>query len=452
MKLKFKGWLLKEEAASSLLTPNPTKQNDPKFDFLVVLNAKEVYQVLKKHGFRFYKPDLSWSIPRFAYEKLPEQAKNELKSIGIDVGLFDLDRQTAFSQGQTKKAQVAVEKEKQIQQAQSDAENRKTLDYSGSKVDQIIKSELEAVKELSKKEDNEKIERMLDTIIHQVANMVDEAKKSKIIKDFMAMAARLYQYSARNQWLIYAQNPEASDVQSKTKWNELGRQVTPEGEKNAMIIFRPVGVRQKIVKSKELDRDTGEEKEVKRKVQFGMPKSYTIEYVYDISDTVEKPGSKSIYKPHSWRQDSNEPVEELGGIISGLLKYAKENEIPVDFKKLNFGLGGYATKHGITINSEFEGINKASTIIHEMAHKMMHFVEKKTDITRSEAEHDAETVAYTVLKFFGFESKDSPVYLSLWGGTKEKIKLRAKGIKETVSLLIRAIQEYYKLAGIQQPT
>lgn len=450
MNLKFKTWLLREETAGTLLSPNPNKQNDPKFDFLVVFNAKDIYQTLKKHGFRFYKPDLSWSIPRFAYEKLSDIAKNELKAAGVDVSLFEIDRQTAFAQGQAKKSQIANDRQNQAQQAQADEEKRKTLDYSGSRVDQLIKSELEAVKELSKREDNEKIEKMLDTIIHQVANMVDEAKKSKIIKDFLEMASRLYQYSARNQWLIYAQNPEATDVQSKTKWAELGRQVTEEGEKNAMIIFRPVGVRQKIVKTKEIDKSTGEEKEIKKRVQFGTPKSYKIEYVYDVSDTVERPGSKFIYKPHSWRQDSNEPVEELGGIISGLLRYAQENNIPVDFKKLNLGLGGYATKHGITINSEFEGINKASTIIHELAHKMMHFLEKKIDVTRQEAEQDAETVAYTVLKFFGFESKDSPIYLSLWGGNKEKIKLRAKGIKETVSLLIRAIQEYYKSEGAKQ--
>lgn len=443
--LQFKRWLLKEETASTLLSPNPNKSTDPNFDFLVVYNAKDIYQILKKYGFRFYKPELSWSLPRFAYEKLNDIAKNELKAAGVEVGLFDIDRQLAFSQGQIKKSEIKDEKEKQANQAKEDEEKRKTLDYSGSKVDQLIKSELEKVKELSKKEDNEKIEAMLDTIIHQVANMVDEAKKSKIIKDFLEMASKLYQYSARNQWLIYAQNPEATDVQSKTKWLEIGRQVTAEGEKNAMIIFRPVGVRQKVVKSKEIDKETGEEKEIKKRVQFGVPKSYTIEYVYDISDTVEKPGSKFVYKPHSWRQDSNEPVEELGGIISGLLKYAEENNIPVDFKKMNFGLGGYATKHGITINSEFEGINKASTLIHEMAHKMMHLLEKKMGVTRQEAEHDAETVAYTVLKFFGYTSVDSPVYLALWGGTKEKIKLRAKGIKETVSLLIRAIQEYYKM-------
>ena len=447
MNLNFKTWLIREEAASTVLVPNPTKQTDPKFDFLVVFNAKDIYQTLKKYGFRFYKKDLSWSLPRFAYEKLPEEAKNELKGVGVDLSLFDADRNVAFSKAQEKKAQIADEKQQQVQQAQADAEKRKTLDYSGSKIDQVIKSELETIKELSKKEDNEKIEAMLDTIIHQVANMVDEARKSKIIKDFLEMAGKLYHYSARNQWLIYAQNPEATDVQSKTKWAELGRQVTEEGEKNAMIIFRPIGVRMKTVKSKEIDKETGEEKEVKKRMQYGMPTSYTIEYVYDVSDTMEKPGSKFVYKPHSWRQDSNEPVEELAGIIKGLLEYAKQKDIPVDFKKLNFGLGGYANKHGITINDQFEGINKASTLIHEMAHKMMHFVEKKITMTREEAEHDAETVAYTVLKFFGFESKDSPIYLSLWGGTKEKIKLRAKGIKETVSLMIRAIQDYYKTQG-----
>jgi hypothetical protein len=111
-------------------------------------------------------------------------------------------------------------------------------------------------------------------------------------------------------------------------------------------------------------------------------------------------------------------------------------------------MGGYATAHGIHINNEYDGINKASTLVHELAHNLMHFVAEKLSLSREEAEHDAESIAYVFLKHFGFSSKDSPTYLALWKADKDKIKSRSKGIKDTVSKLIKAVEKYYKESDV----
>lgn len=408
--ISFKEWFLLQEAIQSILKVNPKKKDDPNYDFLLLVgNTFELKNKIKDAGFRWFQADKTWSMPRFVYNTLDPEKKKELEDAGISFAPFEDPRDVVLGS----KAEI--------------------------KVDQSIKQELETVKELATSgQQNEKINAILDHIIEEIANLTDEAKKSDLIKNFLMMASRLYKYSVRNQWLIFAQNPHATDVQSMTNWVKLGRKLKQDAEKNRMIIFAPVGVKMITVK----DEKTGEEK----KVKIGMPTRFKISYVYDIADTEPIPGAKDIYQPHSWRQDSNEPVEELGGIINALLKFAEEKKIPVDFKKLDFALGGYATKHGIVVNNIYDGMNKASTLVHELAHNMMHFKDNEAKIDRHEAEHDAESIAYVFLKHFGFVSKDSPTYLALWKADKDKIMLRSKNIKSTVSELIKAVEKYYKEA------
>lgn len=408
--ISFKEWFLLQETVQSILKVNPKKQDDPNYDFLVLVgNTFAIKDKIKDAGFRWFQVDKTWSMPRFVFNTLDPEKKKDLENAGISFAPFEEPRDTVLGT----KAEI--------------------------KVDQSIKQELETIKDLATSgQQNEKINAILDHIIEEIANLTDEAKKSDLIKNFLMMASKLYKYSVRNQWLIFAQNPHSTDVQSMTNWAKVGRKLKQGAEKNRMIIFAPVGV--KIITTK--DEKTGEEK----KIRVGMPTRFKISYVYDIADTEPIPGAKQTYQPHSWRQDSNEPVEELGGILNALLKFAQEKSIPVDFKKLNYALGGYATKHGIVVNDVYDGINKASTLVHELSHNMMHFKDDETKISRNEAEHDAETIAYVFLKHFGFESKDSPTYLALWGADRDKIMLRSKNIKSTVSELIKAVEKYYKEA------
>lgn len=442
--MNFKSWLIFEESdVKTVLGHNPKKPNDRNFDFLTVYNTKEIYQILKKHGFRFFKKDYSWSIPRFAFDKLSDIAKNELRSVGVNIDLFQQERSSTISQGNEFKNQIKNQIDQENQEEKEREEIRSRTDHRDSNINQIVKQQLQQIKNLTvnkSSESHKAIEEILNKIIEEISTLTDEAKKGQIIKDFLETSSKIYHYSLRNQWLIYAQNPNVTDVQSKSRWKSLGRIIKKDGEKNAMIAFQPTRSTKRIVKEK--DSITGEEKE---KVINVAPTSFKIFYVYDIQDTEPDPKAKKPYQPHSWRQDSNDPIEELSGIISALIKYAKTENIPIKEEELNYAKGGYASKHGIVINNKYQGINKASTIIHELTHYLMHFDEKEgLKVKQDEAEHDAETVAYTVLKFFGFESKDSPVYLALWGANKEKVKERWKNIKDTVSKLLRAIHDYYE--------
>ena len=412
MNISFKEWLqIVEGVIHSVLKANPKSTQDPTKDFLVLFgNHFDAKDTLKNMGFRYFRMDNTWSMPRFAFDKLSSKQKEELKNAEIDISPMTMPREKALG---TKSSEVTV--------------------------DQDIKKELEEIKDLAKSGQTSKIEQLLDNLIEEISNLTDEAKKSELIKNFLEMSSKLYKYSPRNQWLIFAQNPKVTDVQSKTNWAKVGRKIKEGAEKNRMIIFAPW-----FFYRTERDETTGEEKKVKSL----NPTRFIISYVYDISDTEVMPNAKTVYNPHSWRQDSNEPVEELAGIINALIKFAEENKIPISFDKMDYAMGGYATAHGIHINNEYDGINKASTLVHELAHNLMHFVAEKLSLGREEAEHDAESIAYVFLKHFGFSSKDSPTYLALWKADKDKIKSRSKGIKDTVSQLIKAVEKYYKESDV----
>jgi hypothetical protein len=436
--INFSDWLMFVEMAMggaphTFLQKNPRRPEEADQDFMVVAgNSFPVKDDLKSAGFQFYMPTKTWSIPRWKYKSMPPGVKAGLEAKGIDFDPFDKPREVMFA---------------------SESEESTT--------DADIKADIENIAKMGKKQQFEKLDQMLDKLIDDIGNLTDEAKRSDLVKEFFAFAAKLYQYSSRNQWLIYAQNPKATDVQSMTNWQKLGRRLKQGADKNRIAIFIPITTKEKPTKL-----TAEEEKELNdpatepwRQIELLDKKSgkggvfgYKVGYVYDIADTEPIPGAKA-YDPVSYRIDKNEPVEELKGIIVALLNYAKDKNIPVDFEGMNVRVGGYANKDKIAINDTFDGINKASVLIHELTHKFLHWDEKgqrQKNGTYQTGELEAESVAAIVLNFFGFKSNTAPNYLALWRGDKKQIKDRSSYIKKAVQEFIKAIEKYYRESHVHE--
>lgn len=446
----FAEWLLFSEMAvggapHTFLQKNPRKPDQPDQDFMVIAgNTFPVKDDLKTAGFQFYNPTKTWSMPRWKYKSINPEVKANLEKKGISFDPFDMPREQMLPQ-------EAMEKT----------------------TDDKVKEDIEKIAKMSKNQQFDKLDEMLEKLIDDIGTMTDEAKKSQLVKDFLAMAAKLYQYSPRNQWLIFIQNPKATDVQSMTKWQKLGRRLKQGADKNRIAIFIPIAKKEEAIKLtpeeeerlKDPNIEPWEEIELRDK-QKGAPTiyGYKIGYVYDIVDTEQIPGAKA-YDPISYRTDKNEPVEELKGIVTALLNYASEKGIPVTFEGMDIKTGGFATKDKVVINNTFDGINKASVLIHELAHKFLHFGPDRPNYKTKEeykiGELEAESIASIVLNFFGFNPTTAPNYLALWRGDKKQIKERSANIKKAVQEFVKAIEKYYRdshvheedaEAEFQQPT
>jgi predicted AlkP superfamily phosphohydrolase/phosphomutase len=150
-----------------------------------------------------------------------------------------------------------------------------------------------------------------------------------------------------------------------------------------------------------------------------------------------------------WSKDNNETQEEITAMVNALSDFIKEKNLDLDNEKMDAEMGGYSAGGKIRINDTFKGINLFSTLVHETAHELLHWMQNEKGsyssdktVGRKEREIDAETTAYVVLSHFGFETKDAPNYLALWRATGEDVRSRKTHIQKAASEIITAIKKH----------
>ena len=256
---------------------------------------------------------------------------------------------------------------------------------------------------------------------------LEEYATSEKYRDLLRVMSLFHNYSVNNCLLIALQCPHASYVAGYTSWrNNFHRQVK-KGEK-AIRIISPVKYKKK-----------NEEDEEEERIGF---KSAS---VFDISSTVQI--------------DSMEPVtigvEDLQGHVENykdfLDAFQSVSPVPVDFRLFDGDARGYYsdTEKIIVIQDGMTERQSVKTLVHEIAHAMLHTKEKlqehKKD--RKQKELEAESVAYVVCEHFGFYSEDySFPYIVGWGGTgfQDILKESMSTIQKTTDEIITGVNQYFE--------
>lgn len=303
----------------------------------------------------------------------------------------------------------------------------------------------------------EVLNRFIDAEIKRIGEMTDQAAQSAFIKSFLKFAANLYNYSFGNQMLIWFQKPDSTMVANRQDWNKkFGREVVDYG--NPITVRVPMFIRNKNIKDSDIRQMKSKgmsDSEIWRETHR---LSFGVGPVYDISSTEPIPGwtdenGNGPYEPQDWRKDSNETVEEIEVLVNAAAQWAEQNNISVGYEAMSGSLGGYSSGGQIKINDKFDGINKFSTMVHEIAHEVLHWENGKGKNVRSQMgkqdgrmakEIDAESTAYIVLQHYGFETADTPNYLALWQAKESDIQARRQNISESVRLIIKGIDDKVK--------
>jgi len=417
--MQFSEWLVLEEEDSTGV--RVYKKENPKYDSSKSFSEKEfvvlygatypIKNELKKLGLKYFKGTWSIGVSKF------ENIKQSLVDLGVDLSGLEKTMTSPPSSSSVVKNKSSQETEDFFQDVQDSLEGE-------------LKKGTDA--KLKKLVDN------IENLIEKVANSTDEAGKQRFIKDFLKFSSKFHNYSLANQILIYVQSKgQAAHVSSPTNWTKLGRTVTNWDK--GIVIFAP--------NFKNIEKEnpsTGE----KEKVQL---KFFRAVKVYDYSATDPIPGNPSSFKPldrKDWSSDTNEDVEELNVLINSLVKWNKEKSINVDYEDMAEDLGGYSAGGKIAINNKFKGVNLFSTLVHETAHEILHWLEKKSkksdlgkQSSRQQKEIDAETTAYVVCHHFGFETKDAPNYLALWRAKGDDVKARRQNIAKASKMIIHGIED-----------
>jgi len=397
--------------------------------FLILMgNTFAIKDTLKGLGFKYFKGTWSTAIKFITPEK-----RQALEALDLDLSLLDSpDAQEGQPQAP-------------IQQPTVPAEPKSPVEIELDKMKAGIEG---AKKEATKASD--KARAIIDyahKMINELALRVDSEAATEFVRNYLSFAAKFHNYSFGNQILIWFQNPKATKVAGAKQWmTKFGRQVTNWNNKIEIIAPRTALTQEgKRVRSTMSTDQWDRLSKSQYEYMYFVPAS-----VYDFADTEPIAGWKGKdgegpYEPKEWRRDPNEQLEEITFLINAAWDWGTELDIDMGTEEMQAEMGGYAAGQKIRINDTFDGINKFSTLVHELAHEILHWSlegqqERKT-LSRKDLEIDAESTAFIVLNHYGFETQDTPRYIALWQGTGADVRKRREAISKSVKTIIIGINK-----------
>ncbi|EJP24830.1 PF13154 family protein [Streptococcus anginosus SK1138] len=340
-----------------------------------------------------------------------------------------------------------AEKQTEIIEVQEEVEEKKTKSKNNfAKVNSSNKQKetSEEVEEVSSKMVSELIVAGDITGLNQhLKEGVKQYLNSEHYKHYLDKMSQLNNYSSRNIQLILAQNPNAKYVTSLNKWNkEFGRYIN-KGEKALKIIAPNIHLKKDSEGNPLLDKE-------------GQPVTYMtfqVKSVFDVSQTKGKELPKAL-------QPVKENLSDLdyANLYRSLKTIADNNHVQVRFEQLENGRRGrYNPKNNeIVIHKDMGKAQIIKTFLHETAHsELQHSHHQQTEnLTYSNAELQAESVAYVVASYYGMDTAEHSFgYLAKWMDDKKALSDLETQLdivqQEAKSLIQRMDKELEKLKVIQ---
>lgn len=288
----------------------------------------------------------------------------------------------------------------------------------------------------------------IDEIAEQLEKGIGDLFNSDKYKTYLNTMSKFHSYSVNNTLLIAMQRPDATLVAGYDAWQDKFDRHVKKGAKGIKIIA-PYKVKKKVVGDHYyVDNGDkipvyapGETKEdyENRIAQTTREVEYTnfrVTTVFDVSDTEGK-------------ELPTLGVNELMGSVDGYekLKTALEetSKVPVEYGLVTSGAKGFFSPdmHKICVQSGMSEVQTVKTIIHEMAHALLHDKTDNPDLiqdpkTKNTKEVE-ESIAYVVCQHFGIDTSDySFGYIAGWSSGKETKELKASmdTIRATASKMI----------------
>lgn len=273
-----------------------------------------------------------------------------------------------------------------------------------------------------------------------------ELFESEKYKSYLSTMSKFHNYSFNNTLLIAMQKPEATLVAGYQAWQKNFERHVNKGEK-AIRILAPAPYKIKEERDK-LDPVTGE-------MMFdenGMPQKEQVEvtipafravFVFDVSQTDEKPITELE------AQELLSMVEGYEDFVQVLMNVAP---VHIGFEDIPGDSKGYfhTEEKRIAVKENMSESQTLKTMVHEVAHSMLHNKEINRDDLmeapikdRNTKEVEAESVAYTVCQHLGIDTSDySFGYIAGWSSGKDMRELKSSldTIRKMASGLITGIE------------
>lgn len=290
--------------------------------------------------------------------------------------------------------------------------------------------------------DESQIESRLSSYVQDLANATDEKAADAAIRRYFSFQSKFHRYSFTNTILIMIQKEGATDVAGATDWKTKFNRYVVAGAQ-PIWIFAPIVYG----KGKGSDTPAGEDGALDKEVNSGRIAGFKAVKVYDISDT--KPfdeNAPSIEEP-KWFTEEN-PTETTEKLYHYITEVIKKLGINFTTDKAHGMEKGYSAGGHINMSSPIKGAGEVSTLVHELAHELMHWKDKskfyqgdQVKASRQTKELQAESVSYMVMKHYNIPVEHHTTYIALWKGSKKEILDNIAPIQKVAKFIIQNIDE-----------
>ena len=267
-----------------------------------------------------------------------------------------------------------------------------------------------------------------DEALKELAQSLSQGMSDKLL-NYLAAMARFHQYSFGNCMMIYMQKPDATQVAGFGKWKEMNRFVK-KGEKGIAIFAPMVGKKKKDSDAKDAssansNHDSSETPDSTNanKVLYG----FRVVYVFDVSQTEgqELPEFAAL---------GGDP----GDKIDRLIEIYRNQGVVLEFvPSLPGSANGMSAGGTVSIVESLPKPQMFSTMVHELAHEMLHWGDRHESTTKTIRETEAEAVAYAVCRSIGLEcSTRASDYIQLWTGDEKVLMQSLEQIRTVASKIL----------------
>ena len=245
------------------------------------------------------------------------------------------------------------------------------------------------------------------------------AGKSDNLKRFLQVAANFHSYSLNNWFMIFCQRPDATRVAGYKTWQKMGRQVKA-GAKGIKILAPRKG--------KRVDSDGN--KTDKDYLYFSTAT------VFDIADT-EGEDLPSVFRVEG------DPGEHLFALEA----FIKAQGIELEDKFMLGGSLGASYGGYIEILEGLDPTQRFTTLVHELAHEMLHKQEDRASLSKAQRETEAEAVSFVVGQAIGIDSLNQTCdYVQLWKGDLDLFTSCLTRVQKCAKVIIEGLQKQPVLA------
>ena len=262
----------------------------------------------------------------------------------------------------------------------------------------------------------DKANKALELLYDGVTTLLD----SESWKEALKFRSKFHSYSFRNAYLIYLQCPTATLVAGYRRWQELGRQVR-KGE-TSLAILAPI--------LKKVKSEGGEEE--RRVVGFRTAR------VFDIAQTDGEP-LPELPRPILLEDDSKS-IQEM---FQKAKAFAISKGFPVQIRDIHGGaLGRFSLlDSSIALQKNLPPLQMLKTLVHELAHGLMHQGKVPTQATKHVLELEAESCAFLVLHDLGLDtSRYSFAYLASWIEKPEELLEAGERASRAAAEVVQALR------------